>query len=235
MSCIHCHQIRDADRREARESGQALSDELLYPYPMPDVLGIKLDPKELATIKAVAEGSAAAKAGLKAGDKLVSLNGQPPISVADVQWVLHNVKTPSDLAVQVERGGKTLDVKILLKEGWRRADDITWRTTTWELRRMAAGGIKFDVLPEADRAKLKIASDALALRIAHLGGYGEHAAAKKAGFQQGDILVKYDGSTAPLKEQELLVLGMTKHKRGDQVPVTVLRGEKEVELKLPLQ
>ena len=101
-------------------------------------------------------------------------------SDADVQWALHNAKTPSDLAVKYKRGEKTSDVKIALKEGWRRADDITWRTTTWELRRMAAGGIKFDPVPDNERGALKLEKGKLALLIKHLGAYGEHAAAMQA-------------------------------------------------------
>ena len=37
----------------------------------------------------------------------------------------------------------------------------------------------------------------MALRVKHVGEYGEHAVAKKAGLRQGDIVVAFDGrSTA---------------------------------------
>jgi serine protease Do len=32
QSCMHCHQIRDAQRRQVRESRTPLPDELLYPF-----------------------------------------------------------------------------------------------------------------------------------------------------------------------------------------------------------
>lgn len=235
ISCIHCHQVRDAHRRMLREAKEPLPEEVLYPYPMPDVLGLKLDPQELATVKQVAASSAAAKAGLQVGDKLISLNGQPLISIADVQWVLHTAKAPTDLPLVIERAGKQIESKLPLAADWRHADDISWRPTSWELRRMATGGMKLDPVTAEERQALKLSDDALALRVKHVGQYGEHAAAKNAGFQKDDILISFDGSTKPLTETELFALGMNRYRAGDKVPAKVLRGGKEVELKLPMQ
>lgn len=235
QSCIHCHQIRDTERRMLREANQPLPEKVLFPYPMPDVLGMQLDPRELATIKQVAAGSAAQQAGLAAGDKLVSLDGQALLSIADVQWVLHNAAAPSTLPVVVERAGKQVKLKLALAKDWRRADDISWRPTSWELRRMATGGLLLETLPAAEHAKLKLPEDRMALRVKHVGQYGDHAAAKNAGFQKDDVLVRVNGSTTPLTETQLFALAMNEHRPGDKIPVTVLRGGKEVELKLPLQ
>ncbi len=235
QSCIHCHQIRDTERRMLREANQPLPEKVLFPYPMPDVLGMQLDPRELATIKQVAAGSAAAKAGLAAGDKLVTLDGQSLLSIADVQWVLHNAAAPTELPVVVERAGKQVKLTLPLAKDWRRADEISWRPTSWELRRMATGGLLLEALPAAERAKLKLAEDRMALRVKHVGQYGEHAAAKNAGFQKDDVLVRVNGSTTLLTETQLFALAMNEHRPGDKLPVTVLRGGKEVELELPLQ
>lgn len=235
QSCIHCHQIRDTERRMLREANQPLPEKVLFPYPMPDVLGMQLDPRELATIKQVTAGSAAQQAGLVAGDKLVSLDGQALLSIADVQWVLHNAAAPTELPVVVERADKQVKLTLPLAKDWRRADDISWRPTSWELRRMATGGLLLEALPAAERAKLKLAEDRMALRVKHVGQYGEHAAAKNAGFQKDDVLVRVNGSTTLLTETQLFALAMNEHRRGEKIPVTVLRGGKEVELKLPLQ
>lgn len=235
QSCIHCHQIRDAQRQLARERSEPLPDDVLYPYPMPDVLGLKLDPQHLATVKSVAPGSVAEKEGFRAGDKLLSLGGQPLISIADVQWVLHTTKAPAKLKAQVERDGKRVELTLSLAEGWRRQDDISWRPTSWELRRMATGGLVLEDLPDEERTALKLDDDALALRVKHVGQYGDHAAAKRAGFEKGDIVVEFDGDARRLRETEVLALGMNKYRRGQKVPVTVLRGEKRLELQLPMQ
>ena len=46
QSCIHCHQVRDAERLYFRDQRKPIPDEVLYPYPMPDAVGLALDPKE---------------------------------------------------------------------------------------------------------------------------------------------------------------------------------------------
>ena len=60
QSCLHCHQIRDADRQVYRDQGTPLPESLLYPYPMPGVVGFSLDPKTRATIASVESESPAA-------------------------------------------------------------------------------------------------------------------------------------------------------------------------------
>ena len=59
---------------------------------MPDWLGLMLDPDEKATVKSVAAGSSAERAGFKVADRIQTLAGQPIISIADVQWVLEQAK-----------------------------------------------------------------------------------------------------------------------------------------------
>ncbi|MBC8002358.1 MAG: thioredoxin family protein, partial [Opitutaceae bacterium] len=121
-SCIHCHQIRESDRLTYRNSGQPMPDDVLYPYPLPDVLGMRFDPKERATLTAVEEGSIAGRAGLQPGDWLISLNGQPLLSIADVQWVLHTTGSSATLKAEVERDGKRQPKSLILPAGWRRSD-----------------------------------------------------------------------------------------------------------------
>ena len=75
----------------------------------------------------------------------------------------------------------------------------------------------------------------MALWVKGLGMYGVHAAAKKAGFQKDDVLVEVAGIKAHITESRLHGHLMQEHQQGEQVPVTVLRGDKRVELKLPMQ
>src|SRR5205814_2080094 len=140
-SCMHCHQVRDAERRFFRDDGKPIPNEVLFPFPMPEAIGLALDPKEKAKVKSVAAGSAAEKAGMKTGDEILALAGQPILSIADVQWVLHNAGEPTTLDARVMRGGKKVKVTITLAKDWRRHSDIAWRVTTWDLRRMASGGL----------------------------------------------------------------------------------------------
>ncbi|OYW24457.1 MAG: hypothetical protein B7Z55_02145, partial [Planctomycetales bacterium 12-60-4] len=88
QSCIHCHQVREAQRLVYRSAGKPIPDDLIFPWPGLDVVGIKCDPKTATTISVVNSNSIAAAAGLRPGDRLLTMNSQPLVSVADAQWVL---------------------------------------------------------------------------------------------------------------------------------------------------
>src|SRR5206468_3298475 len=83
-SCMHCHQVREAERLVYRTAGEPIPDEVLFSYPDPAVLGLKMDPKETAKVEKVTAASIAGKAGLKVGDEIVTLAGQPLLSIADL-------------------------------------------------------------------------------------------------------------------------------------------------------
>jgi hypothetical protein len=234
QSCMHCHQVRDAERLVFRAAKKPIPDDVLFPYPLPTVIGLALDPKEKATITSVARDSAAARAGLRSGDAIVSFASQPILSVADIQWVLHHAADPATIDAEISRGGRDEKLKLELASGWRRASDISFRTSTWDLRRMGTGGLLLDDLSDADRKKTGLPVSTLALRVKHAGEYGEHAVAKNAGFRKGDIIVEFDGRTDPMTESSLLAHALQKKMPGDQVPVTVLRDGERLELKLPL-
>jgi hypothetical protein len=233
-SCIHCHQVRDAERVYYRNQKTKLPEQVLYPYPLPSVIGLTMDPSKCATITDVQDNSIAAKAGLQAGDEIVSLGGQPLVSTVDLQWVLHNAPASGSVDVEYRRGQQTASTKLDLPEGWRSQSDLSWRPTTWDLRRMALGGLHLEDLSDEQRKERGIASDALALRAKHLGEYGEHAVAKNAGFRKEDVIVAVDSSTDRKSETELIAHALQK-KPGEKLAVTVLRGKERIELKLPVQ
>src|SRR6185436_17402597 len=135
----------------------------------------------------------------------------------------------------VIRAGKPVSVWMTLAPGWRRRDDLSWRATSWDLRRMVTGGLVTEEVADADRAALHVAAEDLALRVKYVGQFGEHAAGKNAGFLQGDVFVEVAGDHARRSESELIASLAGRTKPGDKVAVTVLRGGKKVELTLPMQ
>ena len=235
QSCMHCHQMRDAERRFFRDDKKPIPDEVLYPYPMPNAAGLSLDPKEKAKVRKVVPGSAAQKAGFRMGDEILALAGQPIISIADVQWVLNNASEPATLNTQVLRGRKKINVALNLDKDWRRHSDIAWRTTTWDLRRMAAGGLVLEDSTAEERRDAELPDAALALRVKYVGEYGEHAVAKKAGFKKDDILLSVDRQTSHLTESELFRYLLQNKMPGEKISVTVLRGSERINLELPMQ
>lgn len=234
-SCIHCHQVREAQRLVYRSQRKLIPEQVLYPYPLPSVIGMEMDARETARIKEVATGSAADLAGFKAGDLVASLEMQPMLSIADVQWVLHNADDRDKLQAVVNRDGTAQRLTLLLNEGWRRQSNLSWRPTTWDLRRMATGGLLLEDLSAEERESSNLAAGQMALRVKHAGEYGEHAVAKNAGVRKGDVIVSLDGQSGPLNETGFIVYVLNNKLPGEKIKLSVLRGDKRMEISFAVQ
>jgi hypothetical protein len=233
--CIHCHQIGDAARENAFAKKEPFPEHLLFPYPHPKSLGLILDPKEKATVLSVEAGSAAEKAGFKAGDAIRTLAGQPLLSIADVQWVLHH--TPNlggTVKADVTRDGKPMDVSLVLDKNWKQKDDISWRASTWGFRRKAFGGFFPVELPEEERTRLKLPEGKMAFLIQHVGQFAPHDIAHKAGVKRGDVLVGFDGRTDILRETDLIAYAVRERKPGDTIALGLLRDGKPLAVSIVL-
>ena len=223
-SCIHCHQIHDAERQILRDSNRGIPDEILYLYPMPQVVGIELDSKKRATVVRVESGSPADKAKLRTGDEILSAGGQPLVSVADFQWILHN--TPGgggEVLLKVRRSGQDGDLTLELPPGWRKKTDFGWRVSTWDLRRIALGGAILE--PDGSGG----------LMVKNVGKYGKHAVARNAGIRQGDQLISIAGLDDPKTEAEVIAHILETTKKGQAIPVNLRRGGKEIEVSMKTQ
>jgi len=233
QSCLHCHMINAAEIELLRSKKAPLPDKILYPWPLPGALGLQLSPAERALVVNAAPASAAHEAGFRHGDRILSLEGQPILSTADIQWVLHNAPAPARLTAVVKRAEKTIRLKLELDADWRKSTDISWRGSTWPLRRMGFGAMRLEDVWDGDRKKRGL--EGMALWVRHVGQYGIHRTAKDAGFRKGDIVIEFDGIRERLTESELLVHIFRNRKAGDLVPVKILRGKKRISLRLPLR
>ncbi len=234
-SCLHCHQIQDASRRILREQRKPIPEPQMYPYPLPQAIGFSLDPQTRSKIKTVEEKSAADQGGLKPGDEVLTLGGQAILSIADAQWVLHHAKATQNLPVVVLRQGKRISLNIELVEGWRRQNDTSWRVSSWGMRRIGTGGIRFQPVTAVQRRNAGVAPDGMALRIKHLGQYGVHGAAKRAGFKVGDIITRYDSQVSDWTPSQLLGYIGQETVTGQKVAVRVNRAGQILNLTLPIQ
>jgi S1-C subfamily serine protease len=236
QSCIHCHQVGDAMRDLYRKKKQPMPEELVFPYPHPKAVGLTLDPKQKAKVLEVAPGSAAEKSGFAEGDEIKTLDGQPILSIADVQWVLHRTSPDGgSIKAEVQRKDKTSTITLLLDKGWRQRDEISWRSSAWGYRRMVTGGLLLESIEDRPTG---VPATGMALRVKHVGQYGPHAAAKNAGFQTGDIIVSFDGKASfglLDRETDLMAYALRNRVVGDKVPVVVVRNGKQVTLSLPMQ
>lgn len=234
-SCVHCHQIGDALRTSWRDQQKPIPEEWVYPHPGPESVGLSLVPELPATIREVTPGTAAAAAGLQAGDVLMSLGGQALISSADVSWALHRAPPVGALPLEVERRGARKWMTLPLAIGWRQHADISRRVGTWGMRAMALGGLQLVELTPEERRERKLAEGTLALRVAHAGLYGNHAAAHKAGFKKDDVLVELAGDASRVTESELIGKLLATRRVGESVAATVLRGDQRLTLAWPIQ
>ena len=225
--CAHCHHVWEALRSVPRTAKKYLPDELMFPYPKPDRLGLTLALDERATVKSVADGSAAAKAGFVPGDKILALAGEPILSLADVQWVLQFAQTPGDVVAEVDRFAEHKSLTLHLADGWRRGEDVTWRTSTWPMRAFA-----WDAATPDQRAKLGVADGVLCVRLKNVPKNG---AGQRSGLAINDYLVEVDGKTDPMSENDFIVFCQQKKKRGEILDLTVIHDgkKKKIELQVP--
>lgn len=235
-SCIHCHQVRDAQRLEFRTAGKPLPRKLLYPYPSSDTLGFRFDPKTRSSVDRVRPNTIAEKSGLKAGDRIDSIAGQAIASEADFGWRLHHVDDDArSVSVTITRNETTHELEFRLPASWRTATDLSWRPTSWELRRMATGGMTLIPLSDAERNAQDIQPGAMALRADHVGMYGNHARARKAGIRKGDIITSFDERQDLLTENALLAHALQRKRPGDSVTIEYLRNGERRTARIRLQ
>ncbi len=122
-----------------------------------------------------------------------------------------------------------------LAKGWRRAGDITWRVTTWDIRRMGTGGMVLTELSADERRSLGLGKGKLGFRIQGLGKYPPHNVALRAGFKKEDVVVEFDGHSDDMTRSQLLAYSLQQTKIGDSIDVVVVRKGKRVRLKLRMQ
>ena len=225
--CVHCHQARDGEAWSLRMARRKIDDRHLWAWPMPDEVGLGIDPEERATVRSVDPGSAAERAGFRPGDRIVAMEGQPILSIADVQWVLHSAEAPGTVEAEVARGEATEKLKLALAPDWRRDGDWTWRVLVWSVRHRLLGTEPLLMADAAERKSLGIPDGQMALRVKGLppGWVKEKAATP---LRAGDVIVKADGRNDLVTESRLLAHLFQEVPPGGEATLTVLReGKRE--------
>ncbi len=228
QNCIHCHMVKEYAMRAKWQEGR-LTEKDLWVYPMPERIGLTLDVEDGLAVREVADDSPASQAGLAAGDVLVTLNQQPLISTADVQWVLHNAPDDAQLPVTVRRNGKLVAKTLHVGGDWKKSD-IAWRASSWYGLRQ---GVKLEPLSAAEKAQHGIGADRLALVAKGLFGRGGPKV-KAAGLQVNDVVIAVNGQTQAMTETDFLAYLRLQHGPKDSIRLKVLRGDNTRELTIPL-
>jgi regulator of sigma E protease len=73
--------------------------------------------EKLVKVEAVLPGSPAEKAGLKAGDHLVAVDGEPTTDAASFFAAISKAKKGQELRLKVDRAGAGQEIVLLLEGG----------------------------------------------------------------------------------------------------------------------
>lgn len=231
--CIHCHMVATNELKSLRDVGEPIPDRKLFPYPMPDQLGFRMDPTRRATVQRVLDGTIAARAGLQGGDRILRLAGQPILSTADIQWVLHNAGDEDSLEMELARGDRRQSLQLELPPGWRlHLED--WRFINPGLVRQMLG---FDVqaLPPARAARLGLTGK-LALQVDRT----TPAIRRQTGLGHLDLIVAVDDIRTPLTVGTFTGYVLRNKPKGSVLKITILRisdrlGKQESDIEITVQ
>jgi hypothetical protein len=226
--CIECHQVRGNVLRHKWQA-KRLAAEDVWPYPLPENIGLRMDVDDGLRVRTVASGSPSERAGIAAGDELVTLNGQRLTSQADIQWVLHRARVETSVSATLHRDGKELRKAIALGDPWKESD-LSWRASTWPGLRYWLHTVP---LSAAEKKQADLAADRLALVVRDMVAE-RTAGPRKAGLRVGDVIIAVDGKTEAMTESQFLAYVRLNHGPDDQVKLTVLRGKERLDLTIPM-
>ena len=216
--CIHCHMVSTNEMKSLREMGKPIPTRKFFPYPLPDAVGMHMNPRELATVQRVQANSIAATAGIRPGDRILRLGGQPIISTADLQWVLHNAADKDTIEVQIKRNSDanerppTKTISLKLPDGWRLGLS-DWRFFNRGLLRQLLG---FNVKQMSTQQAKRLGLDGkMALLV--------DRTSRDVAMQTGLGIVAIDGKREPMTVGALTAYVFRNKKKGSKLKITTMQ------------
>lgn len=225
-NCIHCHNIHDAEHNNLKLTGR-WSNEALWRYPLPDNIGLQIDPKDGLKINKVIPGSAAAKAGLKPGQQISYINNQLILSIADIQWVLHNLPNTAT-NISVFASGSDRFLNLTTQPGWKKTD-VSWRGSMGSVSPFL--GVWAPTATPQELSELNLANGQNALKVKWINrGTQGGREVFKAGLREGDFILAlnnkpFDNTITPQRFTTHIKLN---YKSGQKLPITIMRNGKRM-------
>jgi hypothetical protein len=224
--CIHCHMVYDFRREQLRREKKWTRDNI-WVYPPPENIGLSLDVDLGDRLKAVKSGSAAARAGLDSGDRLLSVSGRAVASYGDLQYALHRAPARGEMEVVFERGTTRHTSRLALEPGWRESD-ISWRGSMWGLPPTAS--VYGEDLKPDEKKKLSVGEKQLAFRQ---GDYVPPPASA-AGIRAKDVIVGIDGRRLEMTMLQFNAWVRLNHQVGERIVFDVIRDGKRLRIPMVL-
>ncbi|MBZ5709811.1 trypsin-like peptidase domain-containing protein [Nannocystis pusilla] len=145
-------------------------------------------PEPGAVVGAVQEGTPAAQAGLRAGDRVVAVNGREVVNFSDLRGRIADTQPGSKVILSVDRGGKKLDLDATI--GKLPSEEELMRSA----RRMS--GDRGKLFPDGQPrlgAQVEAKDGRLTVR-----GVAPGSLADELGLREGDVLKTINGQ--PVKQ-----------------------------------
>ena len=192
-------------------------------------------------LSSVASAGEAADAGLQVGDRIQRMNGQPVLSIADIQWVLDQAPKTGNLKLVVDRRGTQEQLNLKLTEGWKQRGKFAWRYSYNELKWKVLGLDQLRNLTEVKRKQLGIQKGESGIRIGKVitGKTRWHRAncnlsARRVGLRGGDVILSIDGQ-GRLDESRFMAYILQRTKPRDRITLTILRNGLRKKFTYPLK
>ncbi len=227
--CFHCHMVHDAMQQEGRRLNRWTErDQFSWPDPMR--VGLRLDREQQTVVAEAIKGSPAAKAGLRKGDRIVSIGGAAPISFGDIQQVLQDAGWgPVSVPVTWQRGSKPGRGTLRLRKGWRRPspEEYAWRSMKWAMS--PKPGFGGPPLTAEEKRRLGIAEESFAFRVGYIVTWGKNAEtgrnARRAGIRKGTIVLSVAGKNDFRDMGHFHAWFRMTRRPGERVPIEVIQNE----------
>jgi membrane-associated protease RseP (regulator of RpoE activity) len=229
QGCVHCHQVREYQLLQWSQDGE-FAREKLFRWPLPESLGIEIDRGHGHRIEQVEERSAAARAGLIAGDIIEQIDDVPIHSEYDIRWALD--RAHESLSVRVRRAvadgdPESLDLSVSPEADWKQTD-LSWRKS---LRSVPLPfGFRGYSLTPSQRRMEGLSSDQLAIKVISLQ---PRSLAENLRMQNGDIVLGLEEQSASRTLEQFKSDLLRRYRPGDTVRLTVRRNGTAVELTGP--
>jgi serine protease Do len=181
-----------------------------------------------AFVGAVQNDSAAAKAGIRAGDVIVAFNGKEIVSSSELPPLVGAMPPGTRANVKLLRNGKPMDVVVVLSplEEGVAATGVTPSRDAPPAADLNPIGVVVGDLDAAARAKLGLAPDE-GVRISRVASL----AARQAGLSPGDVILQVGKS--PVGSSAQFASALKSVKSGDRVRLLVRNAESTALVTVP--
>ena len=219
-----------------------------------DLARLKLSDERGALVKDVADDSPALRAGVKVGDVIVSFQGEPVRSAAQLSRLVRETPAGRKVGLEVSRDGsvqklscelgrqREMNLSELPPELPGLPDASQWRDFGRSLGRDLGRGMRFG--PQAGRGRLGITYQEISGQMAHyfkleadqgvlITNVEPDSPAAKAGLEAGDVVLSFAGHD--IEDGGDLREALADAKPGSEARIKVLRDGRHTELTVTLR